>query len=176
MADAGGGDRGPVADGRPGRLRDAIGRLPHPPIRRRCPGGPGGAHEGPGGRRWAPARAVLPRSARTTESPRRFPRPPAQVAGLHRRDSIRLGLPHEATTIASGFPRLSLTSLLVPTLVPTEMVPHRDQPSSFQAHEKDLRSAAIGVLRLCQAADTCGSNSSATAHGLAPREASLAES
>lgn len=51
MADAGGGDRGPIADGHPGRLRDAIGRLPHHFVNAARPGptlptGPGRALTG----------------------------------------------------------------------------------------------------------------------------------
>ena len=126
---------------------------------------------GPDGRSLAPVRAGRPRPARTTEPLRRSscPRDPlaAQVVEPHRRDSIRLGSPHEVAIITASALGLSPTS----RVVPTEMVPRRDQPLFPQSHEKNLYSAAIGAPRLCRTAKTGGPNSSATAHGLALREA-----
>ena len=158
---AGGVDRGPTADGRSGRLRSEIGRLPRHFINAARPGPT--PPTGPGRALTGACSGGSPRPARTTESPRRLPRPrdplAAQVVELHRRDSIGLGPPHEAATMVIGPPRLSLASLLVPT----EMVPRRDQPPSFQSCEKSLRPAAIGAPQLCQNAKTSGPNSSATA-------------
>ena len=53
MADANDGDLGPVADDRPGRLRGAIGRLPHHfPLRQGCPSRPDAAHWARTGAHW----------------------------------------------------------------------------------------------------------------------------
>lgn len=166
MADAGGGDRGPVADDRPGRLRGAIGRLPRHFVgtARSGPTPP----TGPGRALTGACSGGSPRPARTAKSLQRLPRPrdplAVQVVEPHRRDSIRLGSPHEVAIITASALGLSPTS----RLVPTEMVPRRDQPLFPQSHEKNLYSAAIGAPRLCRAAETGGPNSSATAHDLAP--------
>ena len=174
MADAGGGDRDPTADGRPGRLRNEIGRLPRHFINAARPGPT--PPTGPGRALTGACSDGSPRPARTTEPLRRSscPRDPlaAQAVEPHRRDSIRLGSPHEVAIITASALGLSPTS----RVVPTEMVPRRDQPLFLQSHKKNLYSAAIGAPRLCRAAETCGPNSSATAHGLAPREAPPAAS
>ena len=105
MADAGGGDRGPIADGHPGRLRDAIGRLPHHFVNAARPGptlptGPGRALTGACSD--SPPPDPPERPSRSGALHVYAPRMAAQVVELHRRNSIRLDPPHEAATIVIG--------------------------------------------------------------------------